>query len=144
MTTTKDRIRVMVYGSLKQGFGNHDWFLAGNAEVKFLGRCYTLGDYDMYDNGAFPIVTHGPDERRQVPIVGEVYEIDPNTLDALDCLEGHPDWYHRVKVDTPWKKAWMYVMPASDRFPEDARVSSGCWRMTKEEKEWIDGSEIAA
>lgn len=137
-----NRTRVFVYGTLKEGHGNHDYFLAGNPGVEKLGRCYVTGDFAMYSNGAFPIVTQGDNSMAAHHIVGEVYEIDEETLDALDALEGHPDWYRRVKVETPWKKAWMYVMPASSRYPADARVESGCWAMSRDEREWIDGSEL--
>lgn len=138
-----NKTRVFVYGTLKEGHGNHEYLLAGNPGVQKLGRCYVTGDFDMYSNGAFPIVTMG-DSDRQTHIVGEVYEVDEDTLDALDALEGHPDWYCRVKVETPWKKAWIYVMPPSDRLSREARVESGCWSMSADEAEWIDGSEIKA
>lgn len=139
-----NRIRVFVYGTLKEGHGNHAWYLAGNAGAEKLGRCYISGDYRMYSNGAFPIVTKGDDPSRVSHIVGEVYSVDEDTLDALDALEGHPEWYCREKVETPWKKAWVYLMPHSDRYPEEGRVASGCWSMSDEEAEWIDGSEIKA
>jgi gamma-glutamylcyclotransferase (GGCT)/AIG2-like uncharacterized protein YtfP len=140
----EDRLRVFVYGTLKEGHGNHDYFLAGNDGVEKLGRCYVTGDFDMYTNGAFPIVTQGTCDERKAHILGEVYEVDSDTLDALDSLEGHPDWYCRVKVPTPWKKAWMYVMPPSDRYPDEARVPSGCFNMSEDEAEWMNGSEIKA
>ncbi len=139
-----NRIRVFVYGTLKEGHGNHEYLLAGNPEVKKLGRCYISGDYRMYSNGAFPMVTRGSDPARVTHIVGEVYEVGEDTLDALDALEGHPDWYCREKVETPWKKAWVYLMPEDGRYPSDALVESGCFAMSAEEAEWIDGSEIKA
>jgi gamma-glutamylcyclotransferase (GGCT)/AIG2-like uncharacterized protein YtfP len=138
----ENRVRVFVYGTLKDGFGNHEYFLAGNPGVEYLGRCYITGDYRMYTNGAFPMVTKGDDSSRSAHIVGEVYEIDEPTLDALDGLEGHPDWYCREKVDTPWKKAWVYLMPERGQFPAGSHVESGCFSMSPEESEWINGSEI--
>jgi gamma-glutamylcyclotransferase (GGCT)/AIG2-like uncharacterized protein YtfP len=139
-----NRTRVFVYGTLKEGFGNYEYYLAGNPGVKKLGRCYIRGDYRMYTNGAFPMVVEGSDPSGDLPIVGEVFEIDENTLHSLDALEGHPDWYCRQKVETPWKKAWVYIMPDTGRFPDEARVESGCFNMTAEEREWLDGSEIQA
>ena len=138
-----NRTRVFVYGTLKQGHGNHEYYLAGNPGVEYLGRCYVTGDFDMYTNGAFPIVTKGTDEEAKRYIVGEVFDIDEDTLMALDALEGHPDWYCREKVQTPWKKAWMYVMPDTAPGTGGERVASGCFEMTAEEQEWINGSEIA-
>ena len=136
-----NRTRVFVYGTLKAGHGNHDYYLSGEG-VKFLGRCYIRGDYAMYTNGAFPMVTKGDNLQADFPIVGEVFEIDEPTLHALDGLEGHPEWYCREKVETPWKKAWIYVMPENERFRGDERIESGCFAMTAEEAEWINGSEI--
>jgi gamma-glutamylcyclotransferase (GGCT)/AIG2-like uncharacterized protein YtfP len=136
-----NRIRVFVYGTLKEGHGNHDFYLAGNPAVEKLGRCYITGNYRMYSNGAFPMVTCGS-RNEPAHIVGEVYEVDEDTLDSLDALEGHPDWYCREKVETPFKKAWVYMMPEDGRFPEQSRVMSGCFAMTQEEEEWINGSEI--
>lgn len=139
-----NRSRVFVYGTLKQGFGNHEYYLGNNEAVKYLGRCYITGDFRMYSNGAFPIVTAGSDPDRRAHIVGEVYEIDEYTLDALDALEGHPEWYQRIKVDTPFRKAWVYTMPADSRFRHNVEVESGCFNMSQEEAEWIHGSEIKA
>jgi len=139
-----NKVRVFVYGTLKDGHGNHGYYLAGNPAVSKLGRCYISGDYRMYSNGAFPMVTRGSDQDRVSHIVGEVYEIDEHTLDSLDALEGHPDWYCREKVETPFKKAWVYLMPEDGRFASDSLVKSGCFAMTEEEAEWINGSEIKA
>lgn len=139
-----NRTRVFVYGTLKEGHGNHAYFLADNPGVERLGRCYISGDYRMYSNGAFPMVTRGSNQDRVHHIVGEVYEVDEETLDALDVLEGHPDWYCREKVETPWKKAWVYLMPEDGRYPSEAEVTSGCFDMSPEEAEWINGSEIKA
>ena len=139
-----NKTRVFVYGTLKQGHGNHEYYLAGNDGVEYLGRCYITGDFTMYSNGAFPMVVKGDNPEALNHIVGEVYEVDEDTLDALDALEGHPEWYCREKVLTPWKKAWVYIMPDSGRFPAEARVESGCFAMSAEEAEWMNGSEIKA
>lgn len=142
-TSKKNATRVFVYGTLKAGHGNHDYYLSGNDGASYLGRCYITGDYRMYTNGAFPMVVKGTDTDADLPIVGEVYSVDEETLHALDALEGHPDWYCREKVNTPWKKAWIYVMPDTmGNFTSDSLVESGCFNMSAEEAEWIDGSEI--
>jgi gamma-glutamylaminecyclotransferase len=31
-------------------------------------------------------------------VYGEVYEVTPEVLQALDELEGHPDWYQRTLI----------------------------------------------
>lgn len=142
MSTSKNRTRIFVYGTLKQGHGNHEYYLAETDGVEFLGRCYISGDYRMFSNGAFPFVTKGDNPDADNPIVGEVYAVNEDVLLSLDILEGHPDWYIREKIQTPWKKAWAYFMPDKGQFPEESRVDSGCFAMTEEEQEWINGSEI--
>lgn len=138
----ENRTRVFVYGTLKAGHYNHEFYLGGNDGVEYLGRCYITGDYTMYSNGAFPMVCKGDDPDATRHIVGEVYEVDEATLDALDALEGHPDWYRREKVETPWKKAWVYIMPPQASHTPQSAVESGCFDMSLEEQEWINGSEI--
>lgn len=138
-------IRVFVYGTLKQGFGNHDWFL-DREDVEFLGRHIVSGPYRMCDLGYFPAVVRDDDGDTAVdrPIVGEVYRVPPEVLDALDVLEGHPTWYQREQVQTPWKRAWLYFMPGLD-LDEQEIIEDGCWRPTEEEhellEEWRSGTE---
>lgn len=48
-------------------------------------------------------------------ITGEVYEVDSQTLNRLDNLEGHPTWYRREKTEINTPKgsisAWLYFYP---------------------------------
>jgi len=83
--------RVFVYGTLLNGMPNHG-FLSGATCVE--NQVCTAPEFEMYDLGAFPGVVRGRNNR----IVGEVYEVDAITLAALDRLEGHPDFYTRVKI----------------------------------------------
>lgn len=138
-------IRVFVYGTLKRGHGNHSWFL-DREDVDFLGRAVVTGPYRMCDLGYFPAVVR--DDSGDTPdnstIVGEVYRVPPEILDALDVLEGHPEWYHREQVQTPWKRAWLYFMPGLET--KDAAIcEDGIWSETPEEREffeeWRSGTE---
>lgn len=137
MTTSKatNRTRVFVYGTLKRGHGNHEWYLADNPDAEYLGRCLIEGRYKMYSNGAFPMLTDGHDTSSE--ILGEVYDVGEETLLAMDLLEGHPDWYCRKKVTTPWKNAWVYTMPYSTEFHESTLVPSGCFNMSASEAQFI-------
>jgi gamma-glutamylcyclotransferase (GGCT)/AIG2-like uncharacterized protein YtfP len=51
-------------------------------------------------------------------IQGELWEVDENTLNRLDMLEGHPNWYKREFVDVSVNRfkysAWMYIFPVID------------------------------
>lgn len=136
-------IRVFVYGTLKQGHGNHR-LLRGS---KYLGRSMIEGRYKMLSLGGFPgLVQSGelPNNR----ISGEVYQIDEDTLQSLDWLEGHPKFYERKKVPTQFKNAWCYFLPEqylTHRSPGGAGYENvGCmWRPSEEEAEWFKGLEPA-
>ena len=81
---------VFVYGTLRKGRGNY-----GLLERSiFVGSAVTVRKYAMYVSG-IPYVT---ELERETTIVGEVYEVDEFTLDRLDQLEGHPDFYERRKI----------------------------------------------
>ena len=72
-------MKVMVYGTLKRGHGNH----------RLLEGCPHVGDttltgYDMYSLGGFPGIKDG-----EGLIEVETYEINPLVLKLLDGLEGY-------------------------------------------------------
>ena len=85
-------MRVFVYGSLLKGLHNHR-VLRG---AKFLGEARTLeAHFTLHDLGQFPAVTcDGVDT-----IKGEVYEVDKETAERLDHLEGYPNFYDRKLVE---------------------------------------------
>tara|TARA_Y100001938_G_scaffold149099_1_gene234841 strand:+ start:38 stop:412 length:375 start_codon:yes stop_codon:yes gene_type:complete len=73
--------KLFVYGTLKQGHGNHSRFLK---DANFLGKAKT--DREMWalvDLGAFPAMTYG-----DMQVQGEVYEVDAEQLKRIDYLEG--------------------------------------------------------
>jgi len=120
-TTTVNKPRVFVYGTLKRGKSNHG-LLAG---ATYLGTDTVRGPYSMVDLGWYPGVVR-LDDSVDSPIVGEVYEVDEPTLHSLDCLEGHPDFYERIKIKTQFKGAWLYTLPPS--WLEDHKVlEDGEW-----------------
>jgi gamma-glutamylcyclotransferase (GGCT)/AIG2-like uncharacterized protein YtfP len=124
MTSETQGIRVAVYGSLRDGLSNHVCLSEYGAEK--LGTHVIDGtDYRMVSLGGFPAVIPA-DAVTATPITIEVYRVTDQCLMVLDSLEGHPDWYKREKVETPWKKAWMYVMP-EDMYDDHAPVESGDW-----------------
>lgn len=81
-------MKIFVYGTLKRGYGNHDWFLHDSA---FLGEGTTQGKFDMIDVG-FPMIFPVDDGDR---VAGEVYEIGTETLRKLDRLENEGRMYDR-------------------------------------------------
>ena len=130
-------IRVFVYGTLKSGKGNWRHYLDNDRTVS-LGRCKITGPFAMYDLGFFPCVIEDS-SLPEAEIYGEVFLVDSDTLDSLDLLEGHPDWYCRRKIPTPWKNAWIYTMPlkGNGALEEEHYITSGCWNPSEEEAEWI-------
>jgi gamma-glutamylaminecyclotransferase len=126
-------IRVFVYGSLKQGKGNHRLL----EQSKFLGRCMIEGPHRMISLGGYP----GLVRKEDLPprkIVGEVYQVNEETLQSLDWLEGHPRFYERHKVETPFKNAWVYYLPEGylDRHPDAGQI----WQSSEEERAWFTGA----
>ena len=83
-------MKVFVYGSLLSGFGNHR-LLEGS---RLIGHAKTPPGYRMHSLGGFPgVVPTG-----NAVVHGEVYEVDAQTLAALDRLEGHPRFYRRRPI----------------------------------------------
>lgn len=79
---------VFVYGSLRQGMGNH-YMMEG---TEFIGTAVVNG-YRLLDVGAFPAVIVGEGE-----VVGEVYEVKEADLARLDRFEGCPSLYVREEA----------------------------------------------
>lgn len=112
MTTT-----VFVYGTLKSS--HHNNRLLRNA--KFLGEGITSDKYQTSCSG-IPFVMHPSidvEEKENHFVVGELYEVDHETLYDLDSLEGHPGWYKReeIKIISDHDKfynAYCYLMPVKD------------------------------
>ena len=125
-------VRVFVYGSLKQGQVNNRVL----ADAELLGRCYLEGKYTMVDLGWYPAVIPGGDTERR--IFGEVYRISEDHLDALDMIEGHPTYYERHKINTPWKNAWCYFLP-DDYLSAGSEIESGMWNPIEEELDFERG-----
>ncbi len=96
---------IFVYGSLRQGHGNHH-LLEG---AYCYGTGTTVDKYAMYVVSGYPYVTSS---ETRYPIVGELYAIDDERLETLDRMEGHPRYYVRretaVVVENKGYMAWMY------------------------------------
>lgn len=110
---------LFVYGTLRQQFGNHHYL----SNAIFLGKATTELKYVMHASSSIPFVSQSMAVSH---IVGEVYEVDDNTLANLDRLEGckviaqEPlqcdanSWYTREQVPVRWgdggdyQIVWMY------------------------------------
>lgn len=99
MTALEESNLVFVYGTLKQGYGNHRLL----TEAEKLGTAI-VQDVTLYDMG-FPVAIDSDGDF----VTGEVYRVDDEeTMQRLDWLEGYPSFYDRKLVDTEHGQAWMY------------------------------------
>lgn len=111
---------VLVYGSLKKGFGNHGCL----GDSPMLGTVITPPEYTMYSLGGFPGVVLGGD----TAISGEVYEVTDATLARLDRLEGVPTFYDRHLIDTPYGQAIIYILQDTRYLNDTNKVEDGVWK----------------
>jgi len=118
--------QVFVYGSLKRGCYNHPLI----APATFLGEGLVRG-YAMYSLGSFPAIVAGDAED---VVHGELYEVDKETLNSLDALEGvQSGFYHKevveVETENGPKLAVIYAFYPSQLKEWDwCAVKAGRWR----------------
>lgn len=136
-------IRVFVYGSLKQGLHNNGLL----KDAEFLGRCTIQGAFKMLDLRSFPGLVRSPSPNGETSVVGEVYRLpNKDALDTLDIIEGHPHFYSRSKVQTPWKGAWCYFLPTEymAQAPEvEPSNNTYVWRPNENELSWMEEQRAA-
>lgn len=110
--------KVAVYGTLRRGQRNH-WLLD---QADFLFNDIICGV--IYDLGGCPAFKfYECDDFVKV----EVYQVTKDILDRLDRLEGHPDFYKRIKVFLfeNNEDVWAYEFQDDvDRYPE---IEGGDW-----------------
>ncbi len=123
---TNGKTRVFVYGTLLSGEPNHR--LLGDAAL--VGEAKTEPAFELVSLGAFPaMVADG-----RTAVSGEVYEVDADTLAALDRLEGHPRFYRRRRIRLEdGGAALAYVFTAEQARGRPA-IASGNWRHERKER----------
>lgn len=114
---------VFVYGTLKKGLSNHR--LIEGAEFVTNGRVKSFGTL----NNTYP-PTFTADFGDEIPVSGEMYKVDEETMLSLDSLEGHPYGYFRTQVDVETdegsNRAWCYFYYV-DGVEDPAPVINGCY-----------------
>lgn len=112
-------MRVFVYGSLKQGYGNNHVFPKGS---KFLYEGTTKGR--LISLGGFPGLLKDTEGTAH----GEVWDVPDIT--PLDRLEGNGSFYTREEVAVYTGKgavaAWTYFLP-KEQYEDRATVTNGVW-----------------
>jgi gamma-glutamylaminecyclotransferase len=115
-----DRYLCFVYGSLMRNMGNHRVL----ARTRFVGTAHTAASFTLHDLGAYPGMIGGGTTR----VHGELYEVNEETLAALDRLEGHPRFYRRQGITlSDGAPASAYLLPAA-RYSNYPIVVGGDWR----------------
>ena len=118
--------KVFVYGSLREGCKAHDLL----AKAKKIADARLLG-YDLYRVAWYPGIKLNPDNKDGV--VGEIYEVDKNTLDMLDCYEGVAEGlFVRQEVEAVGPAGFLntqvYAYNRSTDFKFCERIPSGDWK----------------
>jgi gamma-glutamylcyclotransferase (GGCT)/AIG2-like uncharacterized protein YtfP len=83
--------RVFVYGTLQRG----GFFHAVLARSSFVGVAWTQPRYRLVDLGWYPGLLEGG----STAVRGEVWAVEPHTLDKMDAIEEHPHVYVRKPVE---------------------------------------------
>lgn len=122
-----------MYGTLRTDEGNAGLL----ADSAFVGDALTEGRFTMIHLGGFPGVVAGGN----TSIHGELYDVDDRTLDRLDQLEGHPNFYKRQQIrvlragpgtspiPSEWEEAEAYLLP--EKWLQDNHnriIGSGDWK----------------
>ena len=124
---------VAVYGSLRRGMSNHHYYLS---ESEYKGTFTTEPEYTLHSLSAYP----GLKLNGNTSVVMEVYEVDEDTLNSLNGLEGYcpgekSTFYDRIEIDTPWGKAFTYIYV--NELSKESIVESGDWcEFKNKEKSW--------
>ena len=115
-------VDVFVYGTLMKDLGN-SFFLQNEV---FLGYGETKPEYTLYDLGHFPAMV----EEGETSVKGEIYEVDPRTVEWLDKLEGVADGLYERKeiILADGEPALAYILPRANLRASDLPIKSGDWR----------------
>lgn len=98
-------VKLFVYGTLKQSYGNHSYFLS---RAKLLGEDLTKDPEYFMNASGIPFVRKVEEGGNHIK--GELYEVPEEDVPPIDRLEGHPNWYRRVEVPLiSGETAWIYL-----------------------------------
>lgn len=108
-----------VYGTLKQGYGNHR--LITDAKMELYGKAKTASKEFLMLASGVPFVHNPIPTEFGETINVEIYSFDTyEQIKRIDGLEGHPDWYRRTPFDFQMEDgelltAEMYVIPTEEK-----------------------------
>ena len=97
-----------------------------------LAPARTEAAFELVSLGAFPAMIAGG----ATAVVGEVYEIDPVTLAALDRLEGHPRFYQRRPIRLADGDEVLAYLLSPEQARGRTRIPSGDWTDADRNENW--------
>lgn len=112
--------RIFVYGTLLAGERNHRLL----AHATFVGPAVTEAVFSLVDLGPFPALVAGGG----TAVSGEVYEVDGPTLERLDTLERHPEFYKRTTIGLEGGASVETYILAPEQVEGRPLIESGRWR----------------
>lgn len=128
---------IAVYGTLREGFGNHR--VLGECREKKVGLGWTVDKYEMTAAGIPYVDPNTPTSKIRV----EIYEVTDAQLPRVDALEGYDpndhegSWYKRTPIEVEMDNG--EVITASIYFNDDKAstvVESGDFADFKYEPSW--------
>lgn len=112
---------VFVYGSLRQGHGNH--VLLEQDGAKYISTNRVRLPFYMISLGGFPGLVK---DHSGHYITGEIYQVDDGVMSDLDHLEGFPSFYNREQIEIDGTICWIYHLNNPEHYT-NSRVTSGNW-----------------
>lgn len=138
-------MKVAVYGTLRYGMGNWEWFLKDKS--KHIGR-FRVEGYVMLGKGlGFPYIAR---KEGAGEIVVDVFEVDWEVLRSLDGLEGVSSGHYArrmIEVEGVVGSCFIYEVPEPEREKylenfEGREIESGDWVKEVEKNYGVVGSGL--
>jgi gamma-glutamylcyclotransferase (GGCT)/AIG2-like uncharacterized protein YtfP len=110
--------KLFAYGTLRRGEQAHG-LLAG---ARLLAKARTAPCFTLFDMGGYPALVQGG----STAVLGEIYEIDPALLEALDRYEEAPEVFQRTTIEVAGSQVLAYLLPA-ERAAGNPLLPDGDW-----------------
>lgn len=118
------RTLLFVYGTLKQGGGNH----AVLSDQSFVGEARTVAGFRLFDLGEYPGMIADPNSA--VRVTGEVWSVSDEALTRLDAFEGVPEGLYRrvaISLERPFSEEAVQTYLYARTISEQPEILSGGW-----------------
>jgi gamma-glutamylaminecyclotransferase len=107
---------IAVYGTLKKDYNNYYNYLT---QSKYVGPGMTMEKYPLLIEG-LPFLLNKPGVGHYVDV--DLFLVDDATLEMIDGLEGHPDWYYREKIEVDTKDGTVVTASVYFNHREDSGI----------------------